>query len=126
MFSTGSLGCSFLTLPNSSASEKPNVVFIICDDLNDYVGALDGHPQALTPNIDRLFASGVTFTQAHCNIPICAPSRASLFTGVYPHHSRNFGTENWDENLVLKSSRTLMDHFRASGYMTLGTGKNDA
>ena len=106
-----------------SAAEKPNVLFIICDDLNDYIGSLGGHPQVKTPNIDRLFASGVSFTQAHCNVPICAPSRASLFTGLYPHTSRNFGMDNWDENAVLMNNRTLMDHFRAQGYQTLGTGK---
>jgi len=107
----------------ASAAEKPNVLFIICDDLNDYVGALGGHPQARTPNLDRLFASGVSFTQAHCNAPICAPSRASLFTGLQPHTSRNFGMDHWDENAVLKNNRTLMDHFRAQGYQTMGTGK---
>ncbi len=105
------------------AADKPNVLFIMCDDLNDYVGVLGGHPQARTPNIDRLLKSGVTFTQAHCNIPICAPSRSSLFTGLYPHTSRNFGFDNWDENPVLKNNRTLMDHFRANGYQTMGTGK---
>jgi arylsulfatase A-like enzyme len=105
------------------SAEKPNVIFIICDDLNDYIGALDGHPQVRTPNIDRLFASGVSFTQAHCNVPICATSRASLFTGLYPHTSRNFGMDNWDENAVLKNNRTLMDHFRAQGYQTLGMGE---
>jgi len=106
-----------------SAAGKPNVLFIICDDLNDYIGVLGGQAQAKTPNIDRLFASGVSFTQAHCNVPICAPSRASLFTGLYPHTSRNFGMDNWDENAVLKNNRTLMDHFRSQGYQTLGTGK---
>jgi arylsulfatase A-like enzyme len=112
-----------LTLGTAYSAEKPNVLFIICDDLNDYIGGLGGHPQVRTPNIDRLFASGVSFTQAHCNVPICAPSRASLFTGLYPHTSRNFGMDNWDENAVLKNNRTLMDHFRAQGYQTLGTGK---
>lgn len=108
---------------HAAEAPKPNVLFIICDDLNDYIGALGGHPQARTPNIDRLFAGGVSFTQAHCNVPICAPSRASLFTGLYPHTSQNFGMDNWDENPVLKNNRTLMDHFRANGYQTLGTGK---
>lgn len=111
------------TLGTAFSAEQPNVLFIICDDLNDYVSALGGHPQAKTPNIDRLFKSGVSFTQAHCNVPICAPSRSSLFTGLYPHTSRNFGMDNWDENAVLKNNRTLMDHFRALGYQTLGTGK---
>ena len=102
---------------------KPNVVFIICDDLNDYVEGFDGHPQAVTPNIAKLAASGVRFTQAHCNIPICGPSRASLFTGVYPHNSGCFGFTKWDTYEVLKNSRTLMDYFRENRYYTLGTGK---
>jgi len=106
-----------------ASAKKPNVLLIVCDDLNDYVGALGGHPQARTPNIDRLFASGVSFTQAHSNIPLCAPARASLFTGLYPHTSQYFGIDNWDENAVLKNNRTVMDHFRANGYQTLGTGK---
>lgn len=107
----------------SAEQTKPNVLFIICDDLNDYIGAYGGHPQARTPNIDRLSASGVTFTQAHCNIPICSPSRASLFTGIYPHTSRFFGFDEWDQNPVLPHSRTLMAHFRENGYRVLGTGK---
>lgn len=123
LFCILSILCVSAALREASAAERPNVLFIICDDLNDYIGALGGHPQAKTPNIDRLFKSGVSFTQAHCNVPICAPSRASLFTGLYPHTSRNFGFDNWDENPVLKNNRTVMDHFRAQGYQTLGTGK---
>ena len=102
---------------------RPNVILIVCDDLNDYVEGFGGHPQALTPNIKRLASSGVAFTQAHCNIPICGPSRASMFTGIYPHHSGCFGFTKWNEYEVLKNSRTMMDHFRAHGYQTFGTGK---
>lgn len=109
-------------LPTSNA-EQPNVILIICDDLNDYVEGFGGHPQAYTPNMKRLASSGVSFTQAHCNIPICGPSRASMFTGIYPHHSGCFGFNKWDGYEVLQNSRTLMDHFRAHGYQTLGTGK---
>jgi choline-sulfatase len=105
------------------ATEKPNVLLIVCDDLNDYIEGLGGHPQAQTPNIERLSESGVAFKQAHCNIPICAPSRSSFLTGLYPHTSRNFGFDRWDQNEVLQNSRTMMDHFRANGYHTLGTGK---
>lgn len=103
--------------------EQSNVILIICDDLNDYVEGFGGHPQALTPNLRRLAKGGVSFSQAHCNIPICGPSRASLFTGIYPHHSGCFGFTKWDQYEVLKNSRTMMDHFRAHGYQTLGTGK---
>ena len=104
-------------------AEKPNVLLIVCDDLNDYLGVLGGHPQAETPNIDRLVRSGVNFTQAHCTIPICNSSRASFLTGLYPHTSQCFGFEKWTDNPVLKNSRTMMDHFRKNGYISLGTGK---
>ncbi len=105
------------------AADQSNVIFIICDDLNDYVEGFGGHPDATTPNITRLSKSGVRFTQAHCNIPICGPSRASLFTGIYPHHSGCYGFTKWETYDVLKNSRTIMDHFRANDYRTLGTGK---
>ncbi|MEM7395777.1 MAG: sulfatase-like hydrolase/transferase, partial [Verrucomicrobiota bacterium] len=108
---------------SSPAADKPNVLLIICDDLNDYLEPLGGHPQAKTPNIARLFESAVSFRQAHCNIPICNPSRASLITGIYPHTSQVFGFEPWNANEVLKNSRTMMKHFSRNGYHTLGTGK---
>lgn len=119
---------AIVVLAISMASEgrtaaKPNVLFIICDDLNDYIEGFGGHPQTRTPNIARLAKSGVSFWQAHCNIPICNPSRASLITGILPHTSGVFGFEHWNENEVLKNSRTMMAHFRAHGYHALGTGK---
>ena len=121
------LGLCCIALQSSAdalrAAEKPNVILIVCDDLNDYVEGFGGHPNAVTPNMARLAASGVSFTQAHCNIPICGPSRASLFTGIYPHNSGCYGFTKWDTYEVLKNSRTMMAHFRANGYQTLGTGK---
>ena len=108
---------------NLGAADKPNVLLIVCDDLNDYVETLGGHPQVKTPNIKRFIDSGVSFTQAHCNIPICNPSRASFATGIYPHTSQVFGFEDWNKNEILKNSRTMMAHFSANGYHTLGTGK---
>ncbi|MDA7994571.1 MAG: sulfatase-like hydrolase/transferase, partial [Pirellulales bacterium] len=106
-----------------NATDRPNVVFIICDDLNDYIEGFGGHPQTITPNMVRLADSGVRFTQAHCNIPICGPSRACLFSGIYPHNSGCYGFTKWDTYEVLKNSRTLMDYFRLNNYYTLGTGK---
>ena len=111
------------TGPPACVASQPNVILIICDDLNDYVEGYGGHPQTRTPNMQRLASTGVSFKQAHCNIPICGPSRASLFTGIYPHHSGCYGFFRWDGYEVLKNSRTMMDHFRANGYQTLGTGK---
>lgn len=116
--------CSGLAnVSHSLPVQRPNVLFILCDDLNDYVEGFGGHPQSKTPHISRLAGSGVSFKQAHCNVPICNPSRASLLTGLLPHTSGVFGFENWDDNEVLKNSRTMMAHFRAHGYHALGTGK---
>ncbi|MGD9127604.1 MAG: sulfatase-like hydrolase/transferase, partial [Planctomycetia bacterium] len=67
-----------------SKPERPNVLFIAVDDLNNWVGCMDGHPNAETPNIDRLADRGVLFTNAHCQAPLCGPSRASLFSGLLP------------------------------------------
>ncbi|MGB1123628.1 MAG: sulfatase [Phycisphaeraceae bacterium] len=104
-------------------TRRPNVILIICDDLNDYIEGYNGHPQTKTPELARLAKSGVRFTQAHCNIPICGPSRASLFLGIYPHHSGCYGFTKWDTYEVLQNSRTMHEHFAANGYHTLGTGK---
>ncbi|MEL7500136.1 MAG: sulfatase [Planctomycetota bacterium] len=114
--------CGLAQSPRS-VIQQPNVILIMCDDLNDYVEGFGGHPQTKTPNMARLARSGVRFTQAHCNIPICGPSRASMFTGIYPHNSGCYGFTQWDGYEVLKNSRTMMDHFRSQGYQTLGTGK---
>ena len=60
--------------------EKPNILFIAIDDLNDWVGYLGGHPQAKTPNIDRLIKRGVGFSKAYTIAPLCNPSRVALLT----------------------------------------------
>ena len=63
---------------------KPNVLLIAVDDLNDWVGSLNGHPDTSTPNIDRLAARGMLFTNAHTQAPICNPSRTSIMYGMRP------------------------------------------
>jgi arylsulfatase A-like enzyme len=65
-------------------SLPPNVLFIVLDDMNDWIGPLKGHPQASTPNMDALAGRGTNFTNAHCQAPLCNPSRASLLTGMRP------------------------------------------
>jgi len=107
----------------AGAAEKPNVVLIVCDDLNDYITTMGGHPQAKTPNIEKLAQSGVAFRRAYSNSPICAPSRSSFLTGVYPHTSKNLFFAKWYENPVLKHSKTVMEHFRDNGYHVAGSGK---
>lgn len=103
--------------------ERPNVILIMCDDLNDYPAVYGGHNQAITPNMDKLAASGICFTNAQTNTPVCMPSRNSLFTGVYPHDSGDFGWTSRLKQPVLKHNKTLMHLLRENGYHLMGTGK---
>ena len=113
---------SFFLLVSWGMAQSPNVLFIAVDDLRDWVGHLSGHPNAKTPNIDRLAKHGVSFTRAHCSAPLCNPSRISLLTGVAPYNSGVYGN---GEKLrqKLPDAVTLMQHFRASGYSVRGAGK---
>ncbi|MHC4250020.1 MAG: sulfatase [Planctomycetota bacterium] len=102
---------------------RPNVVLIVCDDLNDYVSGMDGHADARTPRLARLAASGVMFRRAYSNNPVCAPSRSSFLTGICPQTSGNLFWAKWYTNPVLKNSKTVMEHFRDNGYHVAGSGK---
>ena len=64
--------------------KRPNVLFLSIDDLNDWIACLGGHPQVQTPNLDRLAARGTLFTNAHCQSPLCNPSRTSVMLGLRP------------------------------------------
>lgn len=111
-----------VTVP--SAAGKPNVVFIIADDLRDYVGWMGGHPLARTPNMDRLAKMGMRFTNAHCNYALCNPSRTSLLTGLLPSSSGVFGNEqDWRRSVQAAGKPTLPEHFKAMGFATAAGGK---
>ena len=116
-----------LALSVSGKSVKhPNVLFIAIDDLNDWVGCLDGHPQARTPNIDRLAKRGILFTNAHCQGPICGPSRASLLSGLYPHATGVYQQPNGKAMTRDKSffhGHMLPQYYGKNGYRTLAVGK---
>lgn len=103
-------------------SSKPNVLMIAVDDWNDWVGALGGHPQVKTPNMDRLAARGRLFADAHTAAPICNPSRAALLTGRRPSTSGVYTNEQpW--RLAMPDAVTLPQHFKANGYGAFGSGK---
>ena len=111
-------------LDAQSSAAKQNVLLIAIDDLNDWVGCLEGHPQARSPNIDRLASRGTLFTNAHCQAPICNPSRTSIMyglrpstSGVYMNSPRPWTVES------LKDHVTLPRHFAANGYRTYTAGK---
>jgi choline-sulfatase len=109
---------------DSKDRKQKNVILIAIDDLNDWVGCLDGHPQAHSPNIDRLAERGTLFTNAHCQAPICNPSRASIMYGIRPSTSGVYmnSPKPWTVP-ALKNRVTLPRHFAANGYKTYTTGK---
>ena len=103
---------------------KPNVLLIAIDDLNDWIGCMGGHPQAKTPNIDRLAARGVLFNNAHCQASVCNPSRASMMTSLYPETSGiYFLTPDLAASPVAKKSKLMPMRFQNEGYHVTGAGK---
>ncbi len=108
----------------ASAASRPNVLFIAIDDQNDWIGHLRGHPLAQTPHLDRLAARGTTFLNAHCQSPLCNPSRASLMLSLRPTTTGIYGLEPWFRNLPEWRDRvSLPQYFAHHGYRTVATGK---
>jgi arylsulfatase A-like enzyme len=102
--------------------EQPDVVFIIVDDLNDYLGCLGGHPDAISPNIDALAESGMLFTQAYCNSPQCRPSRTSLNHGVYAFNTGTYFNAKFKEETKIVTP-TMQQFFMENGYRVVSGGK---
>ena len=106
----------------NGSSDRPNVLFIAVDDLNSWVTHLGGHPQAITPNIDRLAAGGITFENAYCAVPACEPSRAALMSGQRPWSTGAYlNGDEWRE--IFEPGQGLSARFKEAGYHTVGAGK---
>ena len=107
------------------AAKKTNLLFIICDDLNNLVIGPNAHPQAKTPHLDRLALSGVSFVNAQANAPLCAPSRYSLITGLYPHTLgvNEYVFVPWNKLPNVNRTVTYMDFMKEQGYHVYGAGK---
>jgi arylsulfatase A-like enzyme len=116
------IGCLATT---AVAETRPNILFIAIDDMNDWTGFLGGHPQAITPNMDRLAQKGVNFSNAHCSAPGCSPSRNSLLYGVEPFNSGlyAFYDQAGFSEEVLKPYTAMTTFFLENGYHTYGSGK---
>lgn len=112
------------SLAYAGEAMRPNVLFIAIDDLNDWVGCLGGHPQAKTPYMDALAQRGTVFLNAHCQAPLCNPSRASILTGLRPSTSGIYGLNPWFRTAEgLQNWVTLPQYFTRNGYRTYTTGK---
>jgi arylsulfatase A-like enzyme len=117
---------SFLLLFQKTAltqqASRPNVLFIAVDDLNDWIGPLNGYKGVKTPNIDKLARQGMNFTRAYCPAPVCNPSRAALLTGVRPSTSGVY--QNWHPwRRALPNAVTLPQYFIQNGYEVVGISK---
>jgi arylsulfatase A-like enzyme len=126
LFSACLCSTAALLTPGLQAT-APNIVIIVCDDLNDSIAGMGGHPQAKTPNIDRLAARGVTFLNAAANVPLCGPSRASMWSGLLPtttgYYGYNQQVNHWNRNPAIAQSTSLFELFTQSGYRNFATGK---
>ena len=117
------LGLS-MAFADAEEVKKPNVLLIAIDDLNDWIGCMGGHPQAQTPHMDRLAARGVLFNNAHCQSPVCNPSRASMMTSLYPSTTGiYFLTPDLSASPVAKKNTLLPTRFQNEGYHVTGAGK---
>jgi iduronate 2-sulfatase len=105
---------------NDGETKRPNVLFLISDDLNMRVGAF-GDPVAKTPNLDRLAGMGVRFERAYCQFPLCNPSRASVMSGLYPTRTGVLDLHTW--LLLDEGQQTMETFFESNGYAVELFGK---
>jgi arylsulfatase A-like enzyme len=110
-----------VTRASAAASAKPNVLFLISDDLANVL-AVSGDPRAKTPNLDKLAARGVRFDRAYCTYPICGPSRNSMLTGLYPNSTGSLGNGTMFRQTI-PTHISLPQAFRHAGYLAVRIGK---
>lgn len=114
---------SFIGCKNTPEEEptRPNILFISIDDLRPCLGAY-GDSTVISPNIDQLAAEGMTFRQTFSQVAVCAPSRASLMTGLRPDSTRvwHLGDKFREIN---PNSVTMPQYFAKYGYYTVNLGK---
>lgn len=102
--------------------EKPNVVFISIDDMNDWTSLFDKNNPIQTPNLEKLATRGAFFTRAYSSSPACNPSRASIMTGTRPHKTGVYGNSS-DWRSALPEVKTIQQYFMDHGYYVGGAGK---
>ena len=104
-----------------SVQAKPNVLFVVCDDLNTHVST-SGYEPILTPNLAGFAKESMTFNRAFCQYPVCGPSRASFLSGLYPQASRVLNN-TLDIRTTRPGTISMPQFFKENGYWTAGVGK---
>lgn len=105
----------------TAAESKPNVLFLVSDDLNNFLGCY-GDPRAKTPHLDKLAARGVRFERAYCAFPLCGPSRNSFLTGLYPNSTGILANAQIFRQTI-PAHRSMPQAFRNAGYFAARIGK---
>jgi len=106
---------------STRADDRPNVLFIVCDDLNTHVST-SGYEHIQTPALDALAADGLTFHRAFCQYPVCGPSRASFMSGLYPESSGVLNNKA-DIRKTRPGTISMAQFFKQNGYWTGSVGK---
>lgn len=107
---------------STNANSRPNILFIAIDDMNDWAGFLDTHPQVQTPHMDALAEAGISFTNAHCPAPLCGPSRSAIMSGRWPT-STGVYTNHINYRTKFSGQVSVPEYFRQQGYYAMGVGK---
>jgi len=107
-----------------AAENRPNILMIAIDDLNDWIGAYGGHSQIKTPHMDRLAGRSMVFRNASCAGPVCGPSRSALLSGFLPSTTGIYGNgNNMLRSEIVQTHATLPEYFTKNGYVTISSGK---
>ncbi len=119
-------GIVVLCMPVAASADDdagaPDVLFIVVDDMNDWISLLDPEAPIKTPNLERLAQRGMLFTRAYCASPACNPSRAATLTGLRPSTTGVYGNKS-DWRGAVPDRKTIMQQFMAAGYDVRGAGK---
>ncbi|TWT97370.1 Arylsulfatase [Neorhodopirellula pilleata] len=111
----------FLLMATSAIAARPNILFIVCDDLNTHVST-SGYPDIQTPTFEALAKDGMTFSRAFCQYPVCGPSRASFLSGLYPESTGVLDNKS-DIRQTRPNTVSMPQYFKDNGYWTASIGK---
>lgn len=113
-----------VTKKKNVIAEKPNVLFIIMDDMCDWAHFLGGNNQVISPNLDKLASQGISFMNAYTAVPLSNPSRTAMFTGIQPFITGVYNNQqNISDSPIANSSLFMPQHFKNNGYTTVCSGK---
>lgn len=120
------VGVAMLSALSSCSQKKqqPNIVMIVVDDLNDWIGPFGGNPQVITPNLDKFAEKSMVFRNTSCAATVCGPSRSALLSGFMPGTTGLYGNgHNMMNSEIVQTHATLPEYFSKNGYLTISSGK---